>query len=483
MYLGIDMGTSSVKVVLMNDAQHILGSSSQPLTVSRPHTGWSEQNPADWITATTQALDELKQQYPTELAAVKGIGLSGHMHGATLLDQQHQVLRPCMLWNDTRSYKEAAELDANPQFRALSGNIVFPGFTAPKVVWVQRHEPEIFAKVAKVLLPKDYLRWWLTGEYASDCSDAAGTAWMDVGKRQWSTELLNACDLTEEQMPRLVEGTDVSGYVRPELAERWGMGKQVVVAGGAGDNAASACGMGVVTKGSAFVSLGTSGVLFAATERYLPNPASAVHTFCHAVPNTWHQMGVILSATDALNWWSHIAEQSAAELTQKLGTELHKPARVLFLPYLAGERTPHNDAAIRGAFLGLAHATEREMMTQAVLEGVAFALKDNLRALEQAGSKLERVIAVGGGSRSVYWLKLLATVLNLPIDLPEDNEVGAALGAARLGMIAALQVDPLQVLTAPVIEQTFEPEIALLSDYAHAYERYRLAYPAIKSLS
>lgn len=482
MYLGIDLGTSSVKVVLIDDEQRIIGSSSQPLSVSRPQSSWSEQHPADWIKATTDALDELKQQFPQALAAVKGIGLSGHMHGATLLDKHHQVLRPCILWNDTRSHEEAAQLDANPIFRQLSGNIVFAGFTAPKLVWVKQHEPDIFKQVAKVLLPKDYLRWWLTGEFASDCSDAAGTAWLDVGKRQWSSELLAACDLTIEQMPRLVEGTEVSGYVRNELATRWGMGK-VVVAGGAGDNAASACGMGVVSKGQAFVSLGTSGVLFAATERYLPNPESAVHTFCHALPNTWHQMGVILSATDALNWWSGVAQYSAPELIKALGTELTTPSPLLFLPYLAGERTPHNNAAVRGAFLGLAHSTKREMMTQAVLEGVAFALKDNLNALQQAGTTLERVLAVGGGSRSEYWLQILATVLDLPIDLPSDNEVGAALGAARLGLIAAQGVEPLSVLTPPAVEKTFEPKRLLVEQYQQHYEQYRQLYPSLKVLA
>jgi xylulokinase len=482
MYLGIDLGTSSVKVVLMNDQQTILASSSQPLVVSRPHSGWSEQHPADWVSATSQALDDLKHRFPQELAAVKGIGLSGHMHGATLLDQSNQVLRPCILWNDTRSHVEAAELDANPLFRALSGNIVFAGFTAPKLVWVKRHEPDIFRQVAKVLLPKDYLRWWLTGEFVSEGSDAAGTAWLEVAKRQWSAELLSACDLTLEQMPRLIEGTEVSGFVRPALAARWGMEK-VIVAGGAGDNAASACGMGVVKKGTAFVSLGTSGVLFAATDRYLPNPDSAVHTFCHALPSTWHQMGVILSATDALNWWARIAQQSAAELTQQLGSTLTAPASVLFLPYLAGERTPHNDAEIRGAFLRLAHDTERKVLTQAVLEGVAFALKDNLLALQQAGSTLERMTAVGGGSKSPYWLKVLSTVLNVPIDLPLDNEVGAALGVARLGLIAAQGLEPLEVLTPPVIEQTFEPASALIPAYQHAYERYQQAYPALKTLN
>ncbi|HPY41408.1 MAG TPA: xylulokinase, partial [Thiolinea sp.] len=279
--LGIDLGTSSIKVVLMDERQTILGSSSQALEVIRPHEGWSEQNPADWLNAVDQALQALQHSYPQQMADVQGLALSGHMHGATLIDAQNQVLRPCILWNDTRSYQEAAELDANPIFRKLSGNIVFPGFTAPKLVWVQKHEPAVFAKVHKVLLPKDYVRWWLTGEYASDMSDAAGTAWLDVAKRAWSQELLAASGMRIEQMPEAIEGTAISGQLRKDLAERWGIKQTAIVAGGAGDNAAAACGMGTVAAGSAFVSLGTSGVLFAATASYLPNPESAVHTFCH----------------------------------------------------------------------------------------------------------------------------------------------------------------------------------------------------------
>ena len=483
MYLGIDLGTSSVKVILMDETQHIIGSSHQALNVNRPHAGWSEQNPEDWISATQICIDQLKQIHPRQLADVRGIALSGHMHGATLLDAADQVLRPCILWNDTRSYIEAAELDANPLFRQLSGNIVFPGFTAPKLLWVQKHEPEIFARVAKVLLPKDYVRWWLTGDYVSDMSDASGTSWLDVGQRQWSAELLAACHLDQHHMPFLVEGTAVSGQLRPDLTQRWGMQHAPIVAGGAGDNAASACGMGTVVPGSAFVSLGTSGVLFASTAKYMPNPASAVHTFCHAVPETWHQMGVILSATDSLNWFAKIAHQSASDLTLSLGDTLQPPASVLFLPYLAGERTPHNDAQIRGAFLHLGHEAGRDTLTQAVLEGVSFAIRDNLAALQAAGTTLTRVTAVGGGSRSHYWLKLLATVLNIPVDLPAEGDFGAAFGAARLALIAAEQADPLQVLTPPAIEQTFEPEAALVEAFAQAYQRYQRAYPVLTQLN
>ncbi|OHV75525.1 xylulokinase [Ensifer sp. LCM 4579] len=480
MYLGLDLGTSGVKAMLIDDDQRIIGSASAGLDVSRPHPGWSEQDPADWVRAANEAIGGLKAAHPQALAAVRGIGLSGQMHGATLLDKQDAVLRPCILWNDTRSHAEAAELDSDPQFRALTGNIVFPGFTAPKLAWVRENEPEIFAQVRWVLLPKDYLRLWLTGEHMSEMSDSAGTSWLDTGKRRWSESLLAATHLEERQMPSLVEGTEGAGTLRPELASRWGMGQNVVVAGGAGDNAASACGMGTVGEGDAFVSLGTSGVLFAANARYLPNPESAVHAFCHALPNTWHQMGVILSATDALNWYAGVTGRSAADLTAELGDDLKAPGSVTFLPYLSGERTPHNDAAIRGAFAGLGHESSRTVLTQAVLEGVSFAIRDSLEALRAAGTAPTRVTAIGGGSRSRYWLKSFATALDLPVDLPADGDFGAAFGAARLGLIAATGADAFAVCTPPETAETIAPDASLVPAYEDAYQRYRRLYPAIK---
>lgn len=482
MYLGLDLGTSGVKALLIDGNQRIVGSANGALEVSRPHSGWSEQNPADWIKASETAIAGLKASHAKELAAVKGIGLSGQMHGATLVDAAGAVLRPCILWNDTRSYAEAAKLDADPRFRKLTGNIVFPGFTAPKLAWVAKHEPEIFSKVAKVLLPKDYLRLWLTGEYISEMSDSAGTSWLDTGARKWSAELLDATGLSESHMPSLVEGTEQAGKLRSELASAWGM-TDVVVAGGAGDNAASACGMGTVSEGAAFVSLGTSGVLFAANSSYLPKPESAVHAFCHALPNTWHQMGVILSATDALNWYSGIAGKSAAELTTELGNSLKAPSGVTFAPYLSGERTPHNDAVIRGAFIGLGHESDRSVLTQAVLEGVSFAIRDNLEALKSAGTSISRVTAIGGGSRSEYWLASIATALDVPVDIPADGDFGAAFGAARLGLIAATGADPVAVCTAPQTARTIEPVSALSGAYDAAYQRYRELYPAIRQLA
>jgi xylulokinase len=483
MFLGLDLGTSGVKAMLIDAEQRVVASHSAPLSVDRPHPGWSEQDPADWIAACEAAIGQLREVHAPALAVVEGIGLSGQMHGATLLDRAGHVLRPCILWNDVRSHVEAAELDADPRFRQITGNIVFPGFTAPKIAWLRRHEPELFDAIASILLPKDYLRFWLTGERISDLSDASGTAWLDVAARTWSPELVDACGLDMACLPALVEGSAPAGRLRREIAVRLGINPDAVIAGGAGDNAASACGMGVIEPGRAFVSLGTSGVLFAATDGYRPDAASAVHTFCHALPGLWHQMGVTLSATDSLNWFAGLVEATPADLVERLGHEVVAPSSVLFLPYLSGERTPHNDAATRGAFLGLGHESGREELTRAVMEGVAFAFRDSLAALAACGARPDRVMAVGGGARSQYWVSLLATVLDLPIDVPAAGDFGAAFGAARLGMIAATNGDPLTICTPPRIERTVIPTNAHRAAFDAAYLRYRSAYPAIRGVN
>lgn len=477
MYIGLDLGTSGLKAILVDDAQRVVAEAVAPLTVERPHEGWSEQDPASWIAAAEAVLGQLAAQ---GLGKVTGIGLSGHMHGATILDAADRVLRPCILWNDTRSHVEAAALDADPKFRAVTGNIVFPGFTAPKLAWVRRHEPAIWDKVAKVLLPKDYLRLWLIGDHVGEMSDAAGTAWFDSGARDWSDDLLAATGLSRTQMPRLVEGSEVSGVLRGELAARFGMGPRVVVAGGGGDNAASGVGVGVVKAGQAFVSLGTSGVLFAANDGYQPDPATAVHTFCHALPGTWHQMGVILAATDALNWFSHLVGQGAADLTGALG-DLQAPGKTLFLPYLGGERTPLNSASVRGAFLGLEHATDRAAATRAVLEGVTFAFRDSRDALAATGTRLEHLLAVGGGSRSDYWLKAIATALDCPVQVPVAGDFGGALGAARLGMMAATGAGA-EIATMPPIAREIAPDAGLKAAFDAGHARYAAARDALVRL-
>lgn len=478
MYLGLDLGTSGLKGLLIDESQAVLGEASADLVVSRPEDGWSEQDPASWIAAAEDVFDQLAAAF--DLSAVKGIGLSGQMHGATLLDASDQVLRPCILWNDTRSHLEAAEMDCASDWRAISGNIVFPGFTAPKIHWVRANEPELADQIAKILLPKDYLRLWLTGEHAAEMSDAAGTSWLDTGARDWSDLLLSKSGLSRDAMPRLVEGSEASGQLRSELAARWGLKNTVVVAGGGGDNAASAIGMGVVRVGQAFVSLGTSGVLFAANDGYQPDPDTAVHTFCHALPNTWHQMGVILAATDALNWLSTLVGRDPAALTAALGP-VQAPGRALFLPYLGGERTPLNDAKIRGAFLGLEHGTDSAAATRAVLEGVAFALRDSRDALAATGTVFDTVWALGGGSRSDYWLGVLATVLGLPLQVPVAGDFGAAFGAARLGIMA--HSGDTSVATAPDVERTIDPIPSLQPAFDEAAERYRAASGALKDLS
>ncbi|WP_424974168.1 xylulokinase [Dinoroseobacter sp. S124A] len=478
MYLGLDLGTSGLKALLIDDAQAVVAEATAALTVSRPHPGWSEQLPCDWLKATEEAMAALAGQ--ADLSAVKAIGLSGQMHGATLLDAAHEVLRPCILWNDTRAADEAAVMDATPAFRKLTGNIVFPGFTAPKLAWVKAHEPEVFARTALVLLPKDYLRLWLTGEAVAEMSDAAGTSWLDTGARDWSDALLGATDLGRDHMPRLVEGSEVSGTLRDSLAEAWGLPKGIPVAGGGGDNAASGIGMGVVQGGDGFVSLGTSGVLFAACDSYAPDPATAVHTFCHALPETWHQMGVILSATDSLNWFAQACGTDAASLTADLGA-VQAPGRTVFLPYLGGERTPHNDAAIRGAFARIDHSADRDAMTRAVLEGVAFAVRDCFDALSATGTRLERLTAVGGGARSDYWVQTIATLLGIPIDLPVAGDFGGAFGAARLGMMAATGQGA-SLATRPPIARSIDPTPDLADAFDEAHRTYRATYKALKGL-
>lgn len=481
MYLGLDLGTSGLRALLTDASGQVVGVADASYPVSHPHPGWSEQDPQDWIAACEQTITKLRAVHPEAMAELRGIGLSGQMHGATLIDASGSPLRPCMLWNDTRSAQQAAELDAAEDVRALSGNIVFPGFTAPKLAWVRDHEPDIFTKIDKVLLPKDYLRFWLSGAVISDLSDSAGTAWLDTGKRGWSGRLLAASDMKADQMPALVEGSEAGGTLRPDLQEAWGIRESVIIAGGGGDNAAAACGAGCFREGQGFVSLGTSGVLLAAKDSYAPDPATAVHTFCHAVPGKWYQMGVILAATDCMNWLSGVTGQSPAELAGALPDHADGPGDILFLPYLSGERTPHNDASIRASFTGIDVAHTTADLTRAVMQGVAFALKDCLEALNATGTHPERLLAIGGGTQSPFWVETLASVLNLPLDLPEKGEFGAALGAARLAIAAVTGGDLDQIMTQPKISKTIEPRSDLVAAYAQAHARYRALYPNMKA--
>ena len=483
MYLGLDFGTSSVKGVLIDAKQKIVATASAPLKVSRPQPGWSEQSPEDWWKACNTVVKTLGKMKPKAIAAVEGIGLSGQQHGATLLGKDGKALRPCILWNDARSFRECEDIEkAESRAREISGNIPLAGFTAPKLLWVKKHEPKIFAQVAKVLLPKDYIRFRMTGDYASDMSDSSGTYWLDIAKRDWSDKLLAAGSMSIDQMPKLYEGTDATGRLTPAVAKSWGMPKRPVVAGGGGDNAAAACGIGAVTDNSALVSIGTSGVLFVSNDTFRPNAGRAVHAFCHAVPGTWHQMGVILSAAASLEWLATILGKPAPKLTGALGNTLTGPSPALMLPYLSGERTPVADAQVRGLIMGLGHESDHKTLTHAALDAVAFAFRDSLEALKDAGTEVKRVTAVGGGSKSELWLKIIATVLGVPVDLPAAGDVGGAFGAARLGLIAATGVDFRKVLTAPKTARTIKPEPKARDAYEAHYRRYASIYPAIKEI-
>jgi xylulokinase len=472
-FLGLDFGTSAVKALLVDGAQRVIGSASLPLTLMRRAPGYSEQDPQAWWQAMLDAVDALGRDHPGALSAVQGIGLSGQMHGAVLLDQAGGVLRPAILWNDVRSGAECEELEASfPALRQVTGNIAMPGFTAPKLLWVRKHEPDVFARLHTVLLPKAYIRYRLTGEMIEEMSDASGTLWLDVGARDWSDAALAATGLTRAAMPGLVEGSAQAGTLRAELAARWRIARPPILAGGAGDNAAGAVGLSAIRPSDAFVSLGTSGVLFATTERFRPYPQAAVHAFCHALPATWHQMGVTLSAAASLAWWADITGRSEADLLAEV--EVPKsPSPALFLPYLGGERTPHNDGTIRGAFAGLSYATERHHLTQAVLEGVAFSLRDCLDALVASGTHIEAADVIGGGSRSRTWISIIASALNIPLHRLAAGETGGAFGAARLARMAVTGEAPETVCTPPNREETIAPDPGLAEVYASRLRQYR----------
>jgi len=481
MYIGIDIGTSSIKVVLIDENQNTIATASESLTLQRPIPGWSEQDPAEWWKACCLAMDSISSSHCSAMQKVRAIGLSGQMHGACLLDKEGNLIRPAILWNDGRSSQECAELEAAcPESRDISGNIAMAGFTAPKLLWVKKHEPQNFERINKVLLPKDYIRFCLSGDYCAEMSDAAGTLWLDTGQRKWSSELLAVTGLDQSHMPELIEGSQASGVLHKELQDRWNIQQEVTIAGGAGDNAASACGMGLIKPNQAFVSLGTSGVLFVSGSEFLTNTKQAIHAFCHAIPNTWHQMGVILSAADSLEWFAEIVDQNVSHLDSSLASTI-TPTDLLFLPYLSGERTPHNDADARAAFVGLNRSTDRKTLTQAVMEGVSFAFLDCQSALTASGSHFDSAIAVGGGVKSTTWLKIMSSVLNKPLEIPTDGDVGAALGAARLAICAAHKADPVEVCQPPDIENVIEPDQHLSAIYAEKFEQYQALYPTLNS--
>jgi xylulokinase len=482
MYVGIDLGTSGVKAVLVDEAQRIVGTASAALQVERARPLWSEQDPEAWWRATDDVMRALRASHGKELGAVRGIGLSGQMHGAVLLDDDDAVLRPAILWNDGRSAEACVELERRePALRRITGNLAMPGFTAPKLVWVEAHEPAIFARTSTVLLPKDYLRLRMTGVRATDLSDASGTCWLDVAHRTWSEAMLAATHLSPRAMPALFEGTAPTGTLRGEVAAAWGMSTSTIVAAGAGDNAAGAAGAGVVAPGTALLSLGTSGVLFVSNAGFAPNPAQGVHAFCHCFPQRFHQMAVILSAASALTWVTKlVGAHDEGALLAEVEAKPDGDAGVVFLPYLSGERTPHNDPNAQGVLFGLTHDVDRAAIARAVLEGVAFAFADGQDALGATARDVDAIQVIGGGARSALWGRILASALDKPLLYSSGATVGPAFGAARLGRLAVTNEEPVAVCTAPPIDVTVEPDASLRDALAPRRATYRALYQKLR---
>ncbi|QTD55209.1 xylulokinase [Parasphingorhabdus cellanae] len=474
LYLGIDLGTSGVKAVIVDVNDIVLADTNPPLQIQRPKPLHSEQNPDGWMIAVDEAMRRLPANLREDIGAM---GLAGQMHGAVLLGEDNEILRPAILWNDGRSHDQCQTLEsAVPRLAEITGNRAMPGFTAPKLLWVRENEPEIFPKIAKVLLPKDWLRFKLSRAMVSDMSDAAGTLWLDTGKRSWSEEMLQATGLTRSHMPDLAESPDQTGILSADLASRWDIA-QVPIAAGGGDNAAGAVGSGVARPGDTMLSIGTSGVIFHVDDQYRPNPAGGVHTFCHALPGLWHQMSVMLSAASAVDWvaktigFSDTPALFAAAEQRGLLTESE-----IFLPYLSGERTPHNDPHATGAFFGLTHDTDPAALAQAALEGVAFAYADGAEAIAACGNEIEQLNVIGGGSRSLYWGRILASAIGKPLVYRKGADRGAAFGAARLARIMIEGMDAPGVLTAPEIVETIAPDPELTEPLAKKHQIFKDLY-------
>ena len=483
MYLGIDIGTSSVKVILVDENQTVVGQVSQELSIQQDKPLHSEQDPYEWYDKVLKALYSIQQMYPSESSQICSVGLTGQMHGAVCLNIKGEVIRPAILWNDGRSYQECHDLmHNNPDFEKVGANKVMPGFTAPKLLWIKRNEPEIFNKIDKVLLPKDYIRYKLTGEFASDMSDASGTLWMDIAQRKWSSSLLSSCDLKEHHMPTLLEGNDLSGYLKPEVQNILKAQKKVKVIAGASDNAAGALSMGIYQDNDAMISLGTSGVYFVPNQTCLPNTKRGLHTFCHALDGLWHQMGVILSAASALSWWKNIIKtHSESELIDlaKKSKHINTP---LFLPYLSGERTPHNNPFAQAAFIGITHSTELGDMVQAVLEGVAYAIADCQDAILETGVQINSLAIIGGGSKSPYWGDIIASSIHQELTYHNESSVGPAFGAARLAIYENTQANIADVFYKPTINQIITPKANMKVSLANKLEIYRIAYYQLQTV-
>lgn len=482
-FIGVDLGTSAVKLLLMEESGKICGSVSREYPLYFPQPGWSEQKPEDWWSAVCDGIKELIAGIDGK--EVGGISFGGQMHGLVILDENDEVIRPAILWNDGRTQKQVNYLNneiGKDKLSEYTANIAFAGFTAPKILWVRENEPENFAHIRKIMLPKDYIAYKLSGTHCCDYSDASGMLLLDVKNRCWSKEMLEICSVKEEQMPKLFESYEVVGTLKPELAEAFGMSTDCKIVAGAGDNAAGAVGTGTVGDGQCTISLGTSGTIFISSEKFGVDENNALHAFAHA-DGHYHLMGCMLSAASCNKWWMEeiIGTKDFAgeqENITKLG-ENH----VFFLPYLMGERSPHNNPMARGTFIGMTMDTSRADMTQAVLEGVAFALRDSLEVARQLGVPITRTKICGGGAKSPLWRKIIANVLNLMVDVIEAEE-GPGMGGAMLAAVACGVYDSVEDAAAKIVRvvKTIEPEPELVEKYEDRYRKFAQIYPTVKGL-
>ena len=467
-FIGVDLGTSAVKLLLMEESGKICNIVSKEYPLFFPHPGWSEQNPEDWYTQSMAGMKELTEGI--DRSQVAGISFGGQMHGLVTLDDQDQVIRPAILWNDGRTSEETDYLNnviGKDKLSQYTANIAFAGFTAPKILWMKKNEPEKFAKVVKIMLPKDYLAYRLSGSFCTDVSDASGMLLLDVKNRCWSKEMMEICGVKEEQLPKVYESWEVVGTLKPEVAKELGFSENVKVIAGAGDNAAAAVGTGTVGDGQCNISLGTSGTVFISSKNFGVDEHNALHSFCHA-DGSYHLMGCMLSAASCNKWW---AEEILGE------------NHVFFLPYLMGERSPHNDPDARGVFFGMSMDTSRADMTQAVLEGVAFALRDSLEVAKSLGIKIERTKICGGGAKSPLWKQIIANVMNIKVDVLEVEE-GPSLGGAMLAAVGCgvyPDVETAGKKLAKVVD-TVEPTPELAAKYEERYQKFKELYPAMKPL-
>ncbi|SMX23357.1 xylulokinase [Boseongicola aestuarii] len=483
MYIGIDLGTSAVKIVLVDSDQKVIAAAERSFLISRPNPGWSEQDPNMWINGVVESLDELAAKSGDRMAAVKGVGLSGQMHGVVLLDENEASVRPAILWNDSRARQEADDLNrAHPELIESAGVQAMPGFTGPKLLWLCRHEPRTMREAKYLLFPKDYVRLKLTGKRATDVSDAAGSWLLDQKSRNWSRTAISACGAEGLDLPLAYESSKSTGIILTDWTKRWGLPKDVIVAAGAGDVASACLGVDAVDSQSGLISLGTSAQVVLATPEYKPKTDNAVHTFCHALPGTWFHMAALLNGTSVLDAVSRWTNQSdIGKMLTAAEMKFDGPGRLLALPYLSGERTPHNDSQIRGAIIGLGHSSTAADITLAFVESLAFSLADGLAAFGDDTSP-EHMALVGGGAKSPFVARLIASIINIPLIKYSGAEMAPALGAAHLARLATGEM--LDADSAPLpVEEIFEPDTELHLAYASRVSEFRSLYRALKQLN